>query len=342
MTALSPSINSGYLRSPVFDISFIAVIPIVAFFAGALSHVDDNIFDLLLYLNLWILGYHHVISTYTRLAFDRDALEDHRFLIYYLPIFVILAVGIIAWTIGLIAIATIYLHWQWYHYTRQSEGISKAYSIKSGTDASRQTTFDRVVFYFVPISCFLDMSSNGQQMFLGMRVWVIPISQEFTFWLMAVTSLVFIVWLVKKAKLLIEKKISISYFSYLMSHYTIYYIAYAYVDNINYGWIIINIWHNAQYVAFVWLFNTNKYGKLENSKNPFLFLARPNNALLYFAACFICSTLIYISISELIDGFPIYMAIIVYQAINFHHYIVDSRIWKLRKKPLQQTLKIEA
>jgi len=32
------------------------------------------------------------------------------------------------------------------------------------------------------------------------------------------------------------------------------------------------------------------------------------------------------------------LALIVYQTINFHHYIVDSMIWKLRRKPLQETL----
>ncbi len=30
--------------------------------------------------------------------------------------------------------------------------------------------------------------------------------------------------------------------------------------------------------------------------------------------------------------------ILVYQTINFHHYIVDSLIWKVRKKPLQKTM----
>jgi hypothetical protein len=31
-------------------------------------------------------------------------------------------------------------------------------------------------------------------------------------------------------------------------------------------------------------------------------------------------------------------AIIIYQTINFHHYIVDSIIWKARKKPMREAL----
>ena len=30
--------------------------------------------------------------------------------------------------------------------------------------------------------------------------------------------------------------------------------------------------------------------------------------------------------------------IIIYQTINFHHYIVDGLIWKARKKPMRKTL----
>jgi F0F1-type ATP synthase assembly protein I len=33
--------------------------------------------------------------------------------------------------------------------------------------------------------------------------------------------------------------------------------------------------------------------------------------------------------------------IIAFQAINFHHYVVDAVIWKVRRKPIQQNLGIE-
>jgi len=31
------------------------------------------------------------------------------------------------------------------------------------------------------------------------------------------------------------------------------------------------------------------------------------------------------------------LVLIVYQTIDFHHHIVDALIWKLRRKPIQQT-----
>jgi len=53
--ALAPSFNAGYLRSPAFDISFIALIPVLAILAGVLSHAAVKYFYLLLFLDLWVL-----------------------------------------------------------------------------------------------------------------------------------------------------------------------------------------------------------------------------------------------------------------------------------------------
>ena len=39
-------------------------------------------------------------------------------------------------------------------------------------------------------------------------------------------------------------------------------------------------------------------------------------------------------------GPPAMPMIVIYMAVIFHHYIVDGVIWKLRRKPLQQTLGI--
>jgi hypothetical protein len=35
---------------------------------------------------------------------------------------------------------------------------------------------------------------------------------------------------------------------------------------------------------------------------------------------------------------PLGVVVIVYQTINFHHYIVDALIWKLRRKEVRAKL----
>ena len=129
---------------------------------------------------------------------------------------------------------------------------------------------------------------------------------------------------------------------YMLSHFTIFIVGYLVIEDITNGWLVINIWHNAQYILFVWLFNTNKYRDGIDTKAPFLSeISQRKNLVRYLLVCFGISTLAYLFIyltsgEHAVAGLPI--AIIVYQTINFHHYIVDSRIWKVRKKPMQETL----
>jgi hypothetical protein len=41
---------------------------------------DARLYPILLLADLWLLGYHHVVATYTRLAFDTQSLRRNRFL----------------------------------------------------------------------------------------------------------------------------------------------------------------------------------------------------------------------------------------------------------------------
>jgi len=114
------------------------------------------------------------------------------------------------------------------------------------------------------------------------------------------------------------------------------------IEDITNGWLVINIWHNAQYILFVWLFNTNRYRGGVDSKAHFLStISQPQNIFRYLFFCFAVGTLVYLSImyvtaAYLVAGLP--LAILFCQAVNFHHYIVDSQIWKVRKKPMQATM----
>jgi hypothetical protein len=112
---------------------------------------------------------------------------------------------------------------------------------------------------------------------------------------------------------------------------------------------VINIWHNAQYIAFVWLYNNRRFGDKIDPDSVFLSTISQNRRfIIYFLTCLTISTLAYYLISihvadALASTFTLTATatgLIIYQTINFHHYIVDSIIWKLRKKPIRQTLGI--
>jgi hypothetical protein len=67
----------------------------------------------------------------------------------------------------------------------------------------------------------------------------------------------------------------------------------------------------------------------------------------YIAVCLLISTLLYGGLRyslgwiTAVTATSLPLFIIVFQAINFHHYVVDAVIWKVRRKPIQQNLGIE-
>ena len=122
----------AWLRNPQFDFTLIVVVASWALAAGAAIVVQPSLFWPILFLDVWLLGYTHVVSTFTRLAFDRESFRQHRMLLIPLPVVVAAFTIGIALVVGEWLVATVYLYAQWFHYTRQSYGISRMYLRKAG------------------------------------------------------------------------------------------------------------------------------------------------------------------------------------------------------------------
>lgn len=340
----------GLLRSIEFDAFFVLALPVIAIASGLLVEARPELFWPVLSLDLWLLGYHHVISTYTRLAFDRASFNEHRALIVYLFPAVALAVTLIAVFAGLWVVVTIYVYWQWWHYTRQSEGISKAYAGRSRDRDLGNPLLRRAVFYAVPISGILAMSSRPSGLFLNMTFKQLPVPGFVVTASLVVTALLLAAWVVDQIRAYRAGKLAGPYVAYVVSHFAIYYVAYIYIKNFDHGWLVINIWHNAQYVFFVWLYNNRRFAGKPSPQHRLLSTISQNGRLwLYLATCLTLSTGVYFFIqsyvtAELQTRFALTAAtvgIVVYQTINFHHYIVDSMIWKLRKAPIKKNLGLQ-
>ena len=98
---------------------------------------------------------------------------------------------------------------------------------------------------------------------------------------------------------------------------------------------------------FVWLYNNRRFGGKPSETQKLLSTISQNGRFwLYIATCLTLSTLVYFLItSYLADAISSTFAVtatmtglVIYQTLNFHHYIVDSIIWKLRKKTIQRNL----
>jgi len=337
--------NQGMLCSLNFDGFFVFGIAGIAILSGFVVHLEPLLFTFVIFLDLWLLGYHHVISTYTRLAFDKVSFHENRFFIFGLPLLVIAGVVLLT-RIGSWTVPTVYLHWQLYHYLRQSEGVSKSYLRKSEYGEIGNPTINYACFYFLPITAFLTMSARAPETFLGLPVWTFVFPEMVIIVFQVIATIVFIAWLIPQVQALKNGEHSLFYFGYMASHYLIFVFPYLVFTHINHSWLTINVWHNAQYIAFVWFFNTNRYKKGVDPERKFIsYLSQSNRFLLYFLVCFSISSGVYVLLKLIIaEVKPLTMiplTIVVYQTINFHHYIVDSQIWKLRDKRVRRNLGLQ-
>jgi len=289
-----------------------------------------------------LLGYHHVIATFTRLAFDRNSLRQNRFLIFYLPPAVFAVTFMLGWAVGVWVIASIYLYWQWFHYTRQSWGISQIYRAKSGGLVDEGPLFSKLCFYLLPVWGILYRSWQAPDKFLFLELHVIPIPELLVDIAGVLAFLSVAAWSYNRFTAWQAGRLPIAHTCYMLSHFVIFLVSYRLIEDITYGWLVVNIWHNAQYVLFVWLFNTNRYKNGIDENALFMStISQPENKVRYFTVCVGITVIVYylLSFSESLNiAAQLPILVIIYQAINFHHYIVDSLIWKVRKKPLRQTM----
>ena len=332
---------AGWLRNPSFDFVFVVGIACLALCTGLFVVFNPATFAAIFVVNGWLLGYHHVTSTYTRLVFDRDSISENRFLLTWLPLIVLGAVTAASVVFGAWILTTVYLYWQWWHYTRQSYGVSRIYGRKAGLTPDRLTT---ATVYAIPVWGILYRSYQAPQEFIFSQLRVLPVP----FWLVAIAASAAVTitaaWLVRQA---FAKTFATPLTLYMCSHLTIFACGYLLIDNISHGWLVLNVWHNSQYILTVWLFNNNRFRDGAHAKHRFLsYLSQRRNMMQYFAVCLALSTVAYwllnLTISTVASlvaaSLPLFA--IVYQAINFHHYVVDAVIWKVRRKPVRQNFGI--
>lgn len=332
------------LRPFVFDFWLIPGVLILSLSAGLLCVGDPALFPIVLFLDLWILGYHHVVSTYTRICFDLGSLKENKFFVFYLPFIVAIPCAALFISIGPWILSTIYLYWQWFHYTRQSYGISRIYARKSEALPQYEEKLTTVAMYSIPLLGILYRSWQAPEYFLGLPVKVLPVSFLVVQTVAALAASVLVLWFHSQWQQYKRGSFSKARFLYLMSHHLVFGVAYIVISSVDIGWLVVNIWHNAQYILIVWLFNNNRFKAGISEAEPFLStISQSHNWIRYAIVCLGISTLMYLLLRQVTSDYAsaVPLAIVIYSVINFHHYVVDGVIWKVRKKAVRQHLVTE-
>ncbi len=334
--------TEGWLRNAKFDFHFIVTISVLAIVTGCASMVRTDLFQLFLLLDVWLLGYHHVVSTFTRLVFDRASFQENKFLVVHLPLIVIAATAAAVYFFGIWVLASIYLYWQWFHYTRQSYGIERMYRRKADDAVEINDYATTRMLYMVPIFGILYRSWQQPATFIGMEVFTFSVPT----WLLVVTGVLAaastVYWGALQVKAHSEGKFAKTHCWYVLSHLAIFLFGYVLIADITAGWLVINIWHNAQYILFVWWFNNKRFEKGVDPKSQFLSTISQNeNVIIYMVVCVAISTVIYTALTSATNAYQsstMSLTVIALMVLNFHHYIVDGIIWKRKRmKPKATT-----
>lgn len=332
-----------YIRSREFDTTLLAAPIVAGLFAALMVAADARLYPILLLADLWLLGYHHVVATYTRLAFDTQSLRRNRFLAVDLLVIVTAVTLGVALTAGAWVIATAFLYLQWFHYMRQGYGIARMYyrATPEGQIPGSRDLIADLAIYLVPIYGIAARSATMGDVFLGLPVKTLVLPDPVITLLGLAAAAAVIVWIGKIMRAALADTLDLHYTGFIASHITIFLVAYISLSDVNTGWLAINVWHNFQYVLVVWMSNARRYaGGIDPTARFLSRLSQPGRVAMYFAWCLAITTVIYAALDRftvLVLGGGMAITIGIYMGINFHHYIVDALIWKRRKAVPQTT-----
>jgi hypothetical protein len=333
----------GWIRSPQFDGLLLFGCPFLALLAGVTLLYWPNAFQSVFLLNLWLLGYHHVIATFTRLTLDNESFQQHRFLVVVLPWLVLAGVLLAGQSFGWWILTSVYFYWQFFHYTRQSYGISRMYSRKSSVSFTRfDAGVHQALIYLFPLWGALHRSWQNPGEFLGMEFRAIPIPEWCVQGAAVASMSVLLLWCLRLLQQRLRgEPLPIAHTTFMLSHIFIFCVGYLWVPSLNAGWLLLNIWHNAQYLLIVWWANNTRFQQEQEASSSFLSRMCQHRFIgLYIGVCLVLTGLFYkttgwIATTGLPWLFPtlaIPWVMVLFQSINIHHYIVDGIIWKSRKK----------
>lgn len=335
--AASPMLDrtgADWLRGPAFDAVFLLALPALALALGGAAAVFPAFFLYALTFDIWVLAFPHVTSTYTRIAFDRASARRHWFLLTGLPVLAFAGTAGIAALGGVGGLFTAYYVGQTYHYTRQSYGVARAYRRRAAPGNHAPGWLADAVVYAFPVWGLLHRAQQGHDVFYESPLLLPRAPALLSHGVGVVTGALFAWWGYGELRGILRGNRRYGHALFVLSHVLITAVSYVLVRDITAGWLIVNIWHNAQYLLFVWVFNAARFRDGPDAQSVFLSrLCQPRNVWAYALFCVGFGAALYAGIDQVGErlaagAFP--LLLVMHLTVNFHHYLVDGVIWKKR------------
>ncbi|XDD46893.1 hypothetical protein AB3N60_02000 [Leptospira sp. WS39.C2] len=321
-----------------FDFAFIFGTTLLACTMSGITVVWPLLFIPMLTVHSWLFGYEHLWSTYTRLLFHTNDRKRYWKLIWIVPPIVFLVLFTIGNTWGLKGIYLTYFIGQFFHTVRQSWGITQAYRHLAGGISWDSEKLSELTLWSVPIWGFLNRCSEKPNEFLFQEFWLPPIPKMIVHTVGMVTVILLLYWVYNRLTAYLRGKLDFGHTLFMISHFFVFFVGYIFIEELCSGWLLVNVWHNVQYIVYVWIYNRKRFVTGIDPKAKVLAWLSKNGqgyTFLYFIFTIILALPIYYLVPELgmtLDGFfqnlLIPMAIVLAMSFTFHHYIVDGVIWK--------------
>ena len=333
----------GWLANARFDLLFIVGITLLASVMSGAAVLSPDLFLPMLTIHTWLFGYEHLVATCTRLVAHPADRARHQRLILYVPPLVLLGLYGVGRAYGMTGLYVIYFFGQFHHTVRQSWGIAQQYRQRAGGLPWDSVFLSEITLWSVPIWGFLHRCAQRPDEFLYQPFWL-PNVPKFCVWIAAFLSgALWLYWGYTRVQAYRRGQLALGHTLYMLSHLLVYLASYVIISELCSGWLLVNVWHNVQYIVFVWLYNRRRFASgIDPETHTLSWLSQPGflRATLYFLASVALAMPLYyllprlgMSIDQLLINTAVPTSITVGLALTFHHYIVDAIIWKRRTHP---------
>lgn len=328
------------LRAKVtgFDLLFIfGTLMLASTMAGA-TVFWPLLFIPMLTLHSWLFGYEHLWATYTKLLIHPDDRKRHQTLVFLAPLLVLVGMFFLGNAFGLKGIYVLYFFGQFYHTVRQSWGISQSYRRKAGGISWDSELLSEVTLWSLPIWGLLHRCAQQPDEFLFQDFWLPDVPQSLVQLASFVCLFLWSYWFYLRLVDYKRGRLALGHCLYMFSHLLVFFSAYVLIDELCSGWLLVNVWHNVQYIAFVWIYNRNRFVQgVDPSARVLSWLSQRSfsRAALYFLVTVSLALPIYyllpalgLALDGVIKNTAVPIAVTMAMSLTFHHYLVDAIIWK--------------
>jgi hypothetical protein len=230
---------------------------------GLMASLSPAMLMAVVLVDVWLFANPHLVATYTRIGARAADVRKHWFLIFFLPALVLAGVVATALAYEVAGLFTLYFIAQTYHVTRQSFGIARAFRrVESGP--LRPDRLAEGLIYIFPAWGLLARCAEAPQTFLGYPIQLPPVPAQLAdamgFAALACGGW----WLQRQCRAALAGKINGRHDAFVASHLCISLAAYIWIADITVGWLVVNIWHNLQYLLFVWVQNIRRDGPAQD------------------------------------------------------------------------------